>query len=439
MMNLSSLSKAKFCTLAVFILSFIETGFVIVRDGFGLSVLLISLVTGLAVMSYLYIRRLQASVKYAVKITKDLARGDFSARIIGITEQGDIGEFYHSINDMSDIMDAFVRESTACMQAVNENKYFRKILPEGMHGSLLQGTKTINAALGNVGRKMDDFSSIAHDVDESLQGVASEITETITVLNQTSTVMSRTVNHAQEKSSVAIRGAEQTSLSVDTISSASEEMSASIAEISQQISKTSHISSEAVKNAEVGKERMANLAETVDKISHVVQLIEEIANQTNLLALNATIESARAGEAGKGFSVVANEVKALAGETTTATEDIRRQIEAIQGATQLSVQAFEEISSIVNEMNTYTANISAAVEEQSAASREIANSAHRAADATNSVTGNMTDLGKDVSEVGRSASGVIEISDILSQRTIVNVKDLVAKMNSFMAELKKVV
>lgn len=439
MTSLSSLSKAKICCAVTLLFSVVDLIHMTIQDGFTVDLVPACVAVVLISFVQFFIRKTQRSLAQASKTLKHLAKGDFSARILNISEKGDVGHVLCNINDMTDVMDAFVRESTACMQAVNENRYYRKIVPDGLHGDLLYGSQTINKALANVGKKMADFSHIAHDVDTSLQSVAGDITTTIETLNQTSRDMEVSVQGARTKSETAVRGANNTSLSVDTISSASEQMSASISEISQQVSRTSQISSEAVESAEDAKIRMAELKETVKKISDVVKLIEDIANQTNLLALNATIEAARAGEAGKGFAVVAGEVKTLAAQTTEATDNIRKQIGAIQDATESSAHSFVTISDIIHKMNSYTANIAAAIEEQSAASKEISNSSHRAAEETGQVSNNIEDLERDIAIVNQSADGVAQITETLSGKTAANVNELVTKMNNFMRELNKVV
>src|SRR5690606_15317887 len=120
---------------------------------------------------------------------------------------------------------------------------------------------------------------------------------------------------------------------VQTVASAAEELSASIGEISRQVSQATGVAARAVENARRTDMTVRALSEGATRIGQVVELISNIAGQTNLLALNATIEAARAGEAGKGFAVVASEVKNLAAQTSKATEEIGSQITQIQAAT----------------------------------------------------------------------------------------------------------
>ena len=103
----------------------------------------------------------------------------------------------------------------------------------------------------------------------------------------------------------------------------------------------------------------------------MVKVITEIAGQNNLLALNATIEAARAGEAGKGFAVVANEVKQLANQTAKATSDISEKIKIIQADAKNAVEAMDEITDVINEVNDISGTIASAVEEQSATTNEM--------------------------------------------------------------------
>jgi methyl-accepting chemotaxis protein len=179
---------------------------------------------------------------------------------------------------------------------------------------------------------------------------------------------------------------------VATVVSAAEELANSIGEIGGQVERSTTIADAAVEEAERSNEMINGLAGAVDKISDVVALINGIASQTNLLALNATIEAARAGDAGKGFAVVASEVKSLANQTAKATEDIAYQINEVQGATGNAVTGIEGISNTIRQMSEISTAIAAAVEQQRAATGEIARNANAVSDDAASVLNSVTEL-----------------------------------------------
>ena len=206
--------------------------------------------------------------------------------------------------------------------------------------------------------------------------------EELTIVSQK---MAQSASDTSNMSAQASAASEQVSRNIQTVAAAAEEMGASIREISKNANLSAQVASEAVQVAKHTNDVVTQLGTSSAEIGTVVKVIASIAQQTNLLALNATIEAARAGEAGKGFAVVANEVKALARETAQATEDIEQKIAGIQGTTKSAVVAIGDITKVINNVNELSCSIASAVEEQTAATNEIARNVNEAAGGSNEI------------------------------------------------------
>lgn len=223
----------------------------------------------------------------------------------------------------------------------------------------------------------------------------------------------------------------------NAVSAAAEELGASIREISQQASSTSSIVGEAAETGRKTNGTVAALTHAADQIGSVVKLIRGIADQTNLLALNATIEAARAGESGRGFAIVAAEVKSLSEQTARATEEIAACISKIQSSTSDTADAIGGITRKVLDIHHLTGAIAAAVEEQNAATNEIARNTSLAADSTRSAATNaqgVTSISKQTREeaekMSRTSEKVFEVSHLLSSA----VDDFASALNADLSE-----
>ena len=193
-----------------------------------------------------------------------------------------------------------------------------------------------------------------------------------------STELTNAVNITLDRTSRATDASSESNANVRDIASATDELAMSVMEIERQVSQSHEIAIKAVAEAESTNRTVNELSDAARRIGDVVRVINEIAEQTNLLALNATIEAARAGDAGRGFAVVAGEVKALAGQTAKATEEIGQQIAGMQQATDRSITAIGAIKNTIRDIGEISSAIAAAVTEQGAATQEIARSVETA-------------------------------------------------------------
>jgi methyl-accepting chemotaxis protein len=201
------------------------------------------------------------------------------------------------------------------------------------------------------------------------------------------------------------------------VASAGTELSASVDEIARQAKHSTSVADQDVQEASRTNNTVQGLSEAVQRIGEVVNLLTDIAKQTNLLALNATIEAARVGDAGKSFAVAAAEVKSLATQTSSATEGIRTHIVSVQEATGDAVGAIDGNGGTIGEINEISANVASDLEEQRAATQEIARSIEQAVAGAQGVLGNISEVSATAEETGRAACEVLTASSELSEHS----------------------
>ncbi|KJC51163.1 chemotaxis protein [Bradyrhizobium sp. LTSP885] len=264
------------------------------------------------------------------------------------------------------------------------------------------------------GQRVD---SITREFEAVVGDIVNVVSSASSKLEASADALSATAEHSSELATTVAAASEQASTNVQSVASATEEMTSSVDEISRQVHDSARIAKAAVEQAHQTNDRVGELAKAAARIGDVVELINTIAAQTNLLALNATIEAARAGDAGRGFAVVASEVKALAEQTSKATDEISQQISGIQSATQESVGAIKEIGNTIAKMSEIASTIASAVEEQGAATREISRNVQQAAHGTQQVSTSVADVRRGASETGASSAEVLAAAKSLSSES----------------------
>ncbi len=316
-----------------------------------------------------------------------LAQGDTAVQIPDHGGSREIGEMAAAVQVFRDNM-IEAAQLTAEQKAEQARKEKRQAAIES---AIVAFEGTVTGALGALGTASSDLATTAR-------------------------LLTDTADQTSHKATAVAAASEQASVNVQTVASATEELSASVAEIGRQVTQSTQITTQAVDEAARTNGEIKGLAEAAQKIGDVVKLINDIAGQTNLLALNATIEASRAGEAGKGFAVVASEVKSLANQTARATEDISNKIGQMQAATGQSVRAIETIGQTIGRINEISTTIAAAVEEQGAATREIARNVQEAASGTTEVSSSIVAVTQGAGATGDAAKQVRDAAAQLSKQ-----------------------
>ncbi|MPY95216.1 MAG: HAMP domain-containing protein [Acidimicrobiia bacterium] len=320
---------------------------------------LAALLAGVALVVVLWwvvSRAITRPLRRAVEVLEGVAEGDLTGRV-GVSSADEVGR-------MSRALDRSLERMAATLAAINES------------ASVLASSS-------------EELAAVSHQLGASAEETSAQATA----------------------ASVA---AEQVSANVTTVAAGAEEVGASIDEVAGNAREAARVASLAASVAGSTSATVGKLGESSVEIGDVVKVITSIAEQTNLLALNATIEAARAGEFGKGFAVVANEVKDLAKETAGATEQIERRVAAIQADAEAATRAIGEITGVVAQIDELQGTIAAAVDEQSATTREISRNVAEAAAGSTEIAANVVGVASAATETSSGAASILDAAGQLS-------------------------
>ena len=356
-------------------------------------------VAGIAIIG----RAVAQPLRNIARVTEEVAGGATGVTIPHANRQDEVG--------------ALARSIVVFQQAIERNAELNRTIAEDV--------KAREERNLHIRTAVDSFRT---SVEQALGAVARNA-ETMRTTAQTLTDLA---SHANDQTGSAAAASDDTATNVNTVASASEELTASIHEIARHVTQATTVVREAGETTESSAAEIEGLAAAGQRIGAVIDLIQAIAAQTNLLALNATIEAARAGDAGKGFAVVAQEVKSLANQTAKATEEIAQHVADIQTSTKSAVAAVRKVAASMTEIETVTTAIASAVEEQGAATQEISRNATLAAEGTKVLAENISTVNGAIGETTRSAGAVLDASLSLSEEA----SRLTAEVQSFFTQLQ---
>jgi methyl-accepting chemotaxis protein len=431
MKNLSSLSKA-FLALSVAGVALLSS---VVSSMYDWQVIgAVSALIGLAAVGVVahYLSKVHTVMRQAGEVCRAVAHGDFESRIIDHREAGDLRALMVAINSMIDRCDAYVRESAAAMQAVQANKYFRRIRKEGLHGALLTAAETINDAMSTIQARVEALENETSKFERAIGSIVDGVSTASDRMGETAGSLSAGAGTTAERATTVAAATEEATTNMQTIAEASSELKNSAMEVDTQVDQSAVMTREAVARAADAGRTIASLSTAGERIGEVAELINAIAAQTNLLALNATIEAARAGEAGKGFAVVASEVKSLANETAKATSQISEHIAEVQSSTSAAVEAISEVGRIISEVDQTTSRVADTVQAQTMATNQIASNVEQAFAGFRDVTAHIHGVTENAGETESLAKTTKDASGELSGQA----QRLASEVRNFLLALR---
>lgn len=368
-------------------------------------IILLAVILPLIVLATLFIvlSVIVRPIRNMTNVMGNLAAGDLSVTIPGLGNKNEIG-------DMAQAVEVF-RQGLIDAKALSEAEKEQQAAKE---------------------RRVVAMDSLIKSFDTGIEGVLDTISAASTELEQTAQSLSAMAEESSRAANSVAAASEEAATNVQAVAAAGEKMTQSIQGIIREVADSRAASDRAAQEAQETSKIAAGLIDATKKIDDVVVIIQDIASQTNLLALNATIEAARAGEMGKGFAVVANEVKNLATQTASSTEQIAEQVSSVQAVSTQVVDAIKKITDSIHRINQMSASVTETMAVQGQMTEEIAANIVEASHGTKEVTVNISHVSQGAEETGNSAHQLLDAAKDIARQSVM----LRDQVGSFLKEIK---